>query len=74
MIVGIIGTGIMGRNHARVYSEMKEVEEIFVYDVNEKASSKVAEEYGISSCKTLEEMLGKVDAKGSRVFSGKFRK
>jgi len=62
MIVGVIGTGIMGRNHVRVYSKMKEVEEIFVYDIDEKASSKVAEEYGISSCKSLEELLGKVDA------------
>ena len=32
MKIGVIGTGSMGRNHVRVYSELKDVEEVYVFD------------------------------------------
>ena len=32
MDVGVIGVGAMGRNHVRVYSEMKGVGNVYVYD------------------------------------------
>lgn len=32
MDVGVIGVGAMGRNHVRVYSEMKGVDTVYVYD------------------------------------------
>jgi len=32
LIVGVIGVGNMGQNHARVYSELRGVEEVIVYD------------------------------------------
>ena len=32
MDVGVIGVGAMGRNHVRVYSELKGVDTVYVYD------------------------------------------
>jgi predicted dehydrogenase len=34
MIVGVIGTGVMGKNHVRVYSEMKGVDEVCTFDIS----------------------------------------
>ncbi len=62
MDVGVIGTGVMGRNHVRVYSEMKEVSSLFIYDVNEKLAQETAAQTGSLACSTIEELLGKVDA------------
>lgn len=42
MDAGVIGTGTMGRNHARVYSELKEVGTTYIYDLNTKAAEEVA--------------------------------
>jgi len=43
--VGVIGVGAMGRNHARVYSELNDVQLIGVADINEKLASSVAQSY-----------------------------
>ena len=32
MDVGVIGVGAMGKNHVRVYSELKGVDTVYVYD------------------------------------------
>lgn len=61
MDVGVIGTGVMGRNHVRVYSEMKEVSSLFIYDVNEKAAQQTAAQTGSLACSTIRELLRKVD-------------
>ena len=42
MDVGVIGVGIMGRNHARVYSELKQVDALWITDLNTQAASDVA--------------------------------
>lgn len=34
MIVGVIGTGVMGKNHVRVYQELKQVKEVCTYDIS----------------------------------------
>jgi len=44
---GVIGLGAMGKNHARVYSELPEVELIGVADSNGELISSVAQEYNI---------------------------
>ena len=36
MKVGVIGVGSMGKNHARIYSEMEGVELVGVVDTDEK--------------------------------------
>ena len=44
--VGVIGVGAMGKNHARLYSELFGVELIGVSDVNETLVASVARSYG----------------------------
>jgi len=44
--VGVIGVGAMGKNHARLYSELLGVELIGVADVNETLAISVAQSYG----------------------------
>lgn len=61
MKVGVIGTGIMGMNHVRIYSEFKEVEEVYAFDVD-KEKAKRLKEYSIIVCNSTEEILEQVDA------------
>jgi predicted dehydrogenase len=60
--VGVIGVGMMGRNHARVYSELKSVGSLYLHDLNYEAVSGLADQYDATACASLDEMLGQVDA------------
>ena len=60
--VGVIGVGMMGRNHARVYSELKAVDSLYLYDLNGKAASNLAGTFGATASPTIEGLLGSVDA------------
>lgn len=44
--VAVIGAGMMGRNHARVYGDLPGVELVGVADVNVEAATVVARQYG----------------------------
>lgn len=46
---GVIGVGSMGRNHARVYRELADVELVGVADANAQIAAEVAAEYGIQA-------------------------
>ena len=61
MKVGVIGTGTMGKNHVRVYSELKEVEEVYAFDVD-TAKANIMMEYGATVCNSMEDLLNRVDA------------
>ena len=61
MKVGVIGTGTMGKNHVRIYSELKEIEEVHVFDVDREKAKRVRE-YGAIVCDSMEELLERVDA------------
>lgn len=60
MDVGVIGVGAMGRNHVRVYSEMKGVDTVYVYDPVSESAAKVREMATV--CTSLAELLDRVDA------------
>jgi predicted dehydrogenase len=60
--VGVIGTGVMGRNHVRVYSELKQVTGLYVYDVSQQAAMAVALQFGAVPCATITDLLDKTDA------------
>ncbi|NLM30135.1 MAG: Gfo/Idh/MocA family oxidoreductase [Methanomicrobiales archaeon] len=62
MDVGVIGVGMMGRNHARVYSELKAVDSLYLYDLNEKAARDLAGAFEATASATLESLLENVDA------------
>jgi len=51
----------MGKNHVRIYSELKAVEEVYAFDVD-KENVKRVKEYGVIICDSMEELLERVDA------------
>ena len=57
---GVIGIGSMGRNHARVFSEISDL--VAVSDLNEKEGNKIATQFGSKYYKDYTEMLQEVDA------------
>jgi len=62
MEIGVLGTGAKGRNHVRVYSAMKNVDSVRVYDLNRAISREVAERTGAIACDSAEDLLRRVDA------------
>ncbi|WFN35111.1 Gfo/Idh/MocA family oxidoreductase [Methanogenium sp. S4BF] len=62
MDVGVIGTGVMGKNHARVYSELKSVGDVIVYDINTEAASDIAKKTGTNVAGSLDDLFRQVDA------------
>jgi predicted dehydrogenase len=60
MDVGVIGVGAMGRNHVRVYSELKGVGTVYVYDPVPESANRAKDIATV--CGSLEELLGKVDS------------
>lgn len=59
MKTAVIGVGSMGRNHARVYSELAEAELVAVSDANAKLAESVAEKIGVRAYTDYREMLAK---------------
>ena len=62
MDVGVIGTGVMGRNHVRVYSELKSVDNVTVYDINTAAASDISAKTGANFTESLDDLFREVDA------------
>ncbi|KUG19934.1 MAG: Gfo/Idh/MocA family oxidoreductase [Methanomicrobiaceae archaeon] len=62
MDVGVIGVGAMGRNHVRVYSELKAVESLYLYDINRTAVDELARRHDAIACESLDELLRQTDA------------
>lgn len=62
MKVGVIGTGVMGQNHSRVYSELRGIDGVVLYDVFAESAQKTAEKLGIEAAPTLDKLLDVVDA------------
>lgn len=60
--VGVIGAGVMGGRHARVYSEIDEVELVGVYDPQPERALEVAGLYGGAAFDSLNNLLAAVDA------------
>jgi len=56
----VVGVGSMGRHHARVYSELPDVNLVGVYDVDEDAAREVAADHGTRAL-PLEELLTAAD-------------
>jgi predicted dehydrogenase len=60
MDIGVIGVGSMGRNHVRVYSELKGVGDVYVYDPLAENADR-AKEYA-NICPSLDDLLRNVEA------------
>ena len=59
--VGVIGVGIMGKNHIRVYSSLPNVDIVAISDVNEDILKIVGKEYKINYYSDYSKMLKKED-------------
>ncbi|HIH28760.1 MAG TPA: Gfo/Idh/MocA family oxidoreductase [Thermoplasmata archaeon] len=62
MKIGVIGAGSMGKNHARVCSELQDVELAGIYDVDKNTAKVVAERFHTKAYPSYQDMLPKVDA------------
>lgn len=59
MRIGVIGTGSMGRHHARVYSEINGVELVGIADIDRERGSALAREYGTDHYIDYQQLLDK---------------
>ena len=59
--IGIVGVGSIGRNHARIYSQLPDALFSAIFDTNRTASNEVAEQYRIQAVGSLEEFTDLVD-------------
>jgi len=60
MDVGVIGVGAMGRNHVRVYSELKGVDAVYVYDPVAENASRANDVATV--CASLHQLLERAEA------------
>src|SRR5262249_57040467 len=64
--VAVVGVGSFGRNHARVYHELKKqgdgVERAAVVDQDTAQAQSVAAQFGCSAFSSVEELFGRVEA------------
>lgn len=60
--VGVVGVGAIGRNHARIYSELESADLVAIYDANEEHARALAEEFGTEAVGSLDELISRVDA------------
>ncbi len=60
--IAVIGTGHLGKEHARIYSEIPEVNLVGVVDINESVGEAVAKRCNTKYYSSFKEILNKVDA------------
>lgn len=59
---GVIGTGSIGKNHARVMSELADAQFTAIYDANTATAQEMASRFGAKAAASLEEFASQVDA------------
>ena len=60
--VGVFGVGSLGQHHARIYSEMDEVELAGVHDIDGERSNEIATRFGTTSCERMEDLASQIGA------------
>lgn len=58
---GVIGTGSLGANHARIYSALECVDSVLLYDRIPERAEAAAAKFGAGICSSPEELLERVD-------------
>lgn len=59
--VGVIGVGVMGKNHVRLYSQMN-CELVGISDINQELAKEMGERYGVKYYTNYHDLIPKVDA------------
>ncbi len=60
--VGVVGTGYLGKFHARKYADMQDAELVGVVDIDEKQAAAVAKDCNTTAYSRPEDLIGKVEA------------
>ena len=60
--LGVVGTGSMGKNHARIFSELPGAKFTAVLDTREDVAREMAAKFGAEAVTSLEEFISLVDA------------
>jgi len=60
--IAVIGTGHLGSHHARIYSQLQDVELVGVCDIDAEKAKKVAEAAGCAFYTDYRELIEKIDA------------
>ncbi|MEI6502732.1 MAG: Gfo/Idh/MocA family oxidoreductase, partial [Armatimonadota bacterium] len=53
----VIGLGMMGERHARIWAELPQTELLAVYDIRPEPTAALAALYGIEPCDSIEAAL-----------------
>ncbi|MDH7518102.1 MAG: aspartate dehydrogenase [Candidatus Thermoplasmatota archaeon] len=61
MKLGIIGCGAIGTDVAKAADKMKEIQKIYLFDINKSASEKLSKELNKAQIKNVEDFLDDVD-------------
>lgn len=60
--VGVIGVGRMGKHHCRIYSNLRHVDFVGIFDLDESACKEVSNKYDVPMMDSVESLLNEVDA------------
>ncbi len=60
--VGVVGVGHIGKNHARLYADLPQVEFTAIFDIDPAQANSIAKEFGVEAVGSLEEFSARVDA------------
>lgn len=60
--VGVVGVGVLGKHHTRLYNANKDAELVGVFDVSAKAAKEVAAEYGVRAFESELALAAECDA------------
>jgi predicted dehydrogenase len=60
--VGVVGVGHIGREHARIYSRLPEVEFVGMCDLDGQVAEKLAQKHGVKSFPTVQALAEAIDA------------
>lgn len=60
--LGVIGVGHIGKNHARIASELQGAEFTAIYDSNAAAAAEIARQFGVQAVSSLDQFAALVDA------------
>jgi predicted dehydrogenase len=60
--IGVVGVGVMGQNHLRVYERLKDAILVGCFDVDSEKNAEAAAQFGCRPFSSTEDMIGAVDA------------
>ncbi len=60
--VGVVGTGVMGERHCRVYSNLRQVQLVGLADLNAERGKSIATRYDTQYFEDFQQLLAEVDA------------